>query len=279
MSRSWRDRLLIGLSPSELSLVRVKGLLRPRVVSKTVVPCDPAFGSESWHGAAAVLRDEAARFSDDALDVTLVLSNHFVRYTLVPWNDALASAAEERAFARHCFVKIHGERSKAWTLSLSEEASGAPRIASAIDTALLDAIRACFPPDSRARLVSVQPSLMTAVNFWCRSAVQSGAWLLIAEPERACLALHGEGHWQTVQNTKGSYGTPEDWGELLDRERLRTPSAEGVTKVLVHAVDGIATSGPQGGLWQFEPLSLPAMQGYSPLEDTRFTMALAAGLS
>lgn len=279
MSHSWRERLLIGLSPSELGLVHVKGLLRPRVVSKTVVACNPAFGSESWHGAAAVLRDEAARFSADALDVTLVLSNHFVRYALVPWNDALASAAEELAFARHCFMKIHGERSKAWTLSLSEEASGAPRIASAIDTVLLDAIRACFPPDSRARLVSVQPGLMTAVNFWYRSVAQSGAWLLIAEPERACLALHGEGRWQTVVNTKGSYVMPEDWGELLDRERLRTSSAEGVTKVLVHAVDGIATSGPQGGLWQFEPLSLPAMQGYSPLEDTRFTMALAAGLS
>lgn len=279
MLRSWRERLLIEFSPSELALVRLRGLLRPQVVSKRAVACEPTFGPEPWHGAAAVLQDEAAQFRGDALDVTLVLSNHFVRYALVPWNDALTGAAEKLAFARHCFAKIHGERSKTWTLSLSEEQSGAPRIASAIDTALLDAIRACFPSDGRARLASVQPCLMAAVNFWYRPVAQSGAWLLIAEPERVCLALHGEGRWQTVLNTKGSYGTPEEWAELLDRERLRTSSAEAVTKVLVHAADGRTEPWAQAGGWQLDPLSLPPLKGYSPPEDGRYAMALAAGLS
>jgi len=277
--RSWRERLLIGLSPSELTLVRVKGLLRQRVVSKRAVSCDPAFGPEPWHGAVAVLQDEAAHFRGDALDATVVLSNHFVRYALVSWNDALAGAAEELAFARHCFAKIHGERSKTWTLSLSEEPPGAPRIASAIDTALLDAIRDCFASDGGARLVSVQPCLMAAVNFWYRPLAQAGAWLLIAEPARACLLLHGEGRWQTVLNTKGSYGTPEEWAALLDRERIRTLGADPVTKVWVHTADSPTDRWSQAGAWQLEPLSLPPLQGYSPLEDRRYAMALAAGLA
>lgn len=279
MSRSWRERLLIGFAPSELTFVRVKGMLRPRIIDKRAVACNPAFGPEAWHGAAAALRDETMTVRDDSLDVTVVLSNHFVRYTLVPWNDALAGAAEELAFARHCFAKIHGERSRTWSLSLSEEPSGAPRIASAIDTALLDAIRDCFPSDGNAQLVSVQPCLMAAVNLWYRPAAHSGAWLLIAEPERACLVLHGEGRWQTVLNTKGSYGTPEEWAELLDRERLRASSAEAMTRVLVHAADSHTTAWPQAGPWQLEPVSPPALQGYSPTEDARYAMALAAGLA
>ena len=110
MLRSWRERLLVGVSPSELTLVRMSGALRPRVTTKQATHCDPAFGSEPWHGAVAMLKDAAERLRGEALDLTIVLSNHFVRYALIPWNDALASTAEELAYARHCLAKIHGER-------------------------------------------------------------------------------------------------------------------------------------------------------------------------
>ena len=279
MSPSWRERLLVGVSPSGLTLVRIKGLLRPRVVDKRVVSCDPAFGPEHWHGAAAALQDEAAQLRGGALDVTLVLSNHFVRYALVPWNEALAGESEELAFARHCFAKIHGERARSWTVSLSQEPAGAPRIASAIDAALLDAIRACFPSDDGTRLVSLQPCLMAAANFWYRPVAQEDAWILISESDRVCLALRSNGRWQSVLNAKGSYNTPEEWAGLLDRERLRTPSGEAVTKVLVHVAEGPITPWPQVGFWRLEALSAPALEGYSPVEDVRYTMALASGLS
>jgi len=275
--RSWRERLLIGLSPSELTLVRLGGRLRPRVTAKHTAPCDPAFGSEPWHGAAASLKDAAVALRGEALDVTVVLSNHFVRFALVPWNDALAGASEELAFARHCFAKIHGERSKSWALSLSEEPGGTPRLAGAIDTALLEAVRDCFPAGGKARLVSLQPYLMAAVNCWGSSMAQTGAWLLIAEPERACLVLRGASRWQAVLSTKGSFGAPEEWATLLERERHRVVEGEPATTVLVHAAHNNATRWPQVGDWKFERLSLPPVDGYLPLADGRYTMALAAG--
>ena len=277
MLRSWRERLLIGFSPSELTLVRMKGLVRPRVTAKHTAPCDSTFGPEPWHGAAASLKDATERLRGEAQDVTVVLSNHFVRYALVPWNDALAGAAEELAFARHCFSKIHGERSKSWTLSVSEESAGMPRLAGAIDTALLEAVRNCFPTSGKARLVSMQPYLMAAFNCWRDSLAKTGAWLLIAEPERACLALYGKGRWQAVLNTRGIYGAPEEWVTLLDRERHRIVEGDPVTTVLVHAAHSNAARWPQIGEWKFERLSLTPLDGYLPLNDGRYTMALAAG--
>lgn len=276
MLRSWRERLLIGFSPSELTLVRMSGLRRPRVTAKHTAACDPAFGPEPWHGAAASLKDAAEALRGDAMDVTVVLSNHFVRYVLVPWNDAVAGAAEEQAYARHCFAKIHGERSKAWTLSLSEERAGMARVAGAIDTALFEAVRICFPAGGKARLVSLQPYLMAAVNCWRGSMARTGAWFLIAEPERACLILHDKGRWQAVLNTKGSYSAPEEWATLLDRERHRIVEGNPVTTVLVHAAHSNAARWPQVRDWKFERLSLPPLDGYSPLKDGRYTMALAA---
>lgn len=276
MLRSWRERLLVGFSPSELTLVRVSGVLRPRVTAKHTTPCDPAFGPEPWHGAAAALKEAVAGARGDALDVTVVLSNHFVRYALLPWNDALSGTAEELAYARHYFAKIHGERSKSWTLSLSEEPSGTPRLAGAIDTALLEALRGCFPTGGKARLVSMQPYLMAAFNCWRGPVEQSGAWLLIAEPERACIALRGKGRWQAVLNTRGSVSTHEDWAALLDRERHRIVDGDPGSAVLVHDTQGSAARWPQVGDWRFERLSLPPMDGYRPREDGRYAMALAA---
>jgi hypothetical protein len=156
--------------------------------------------------------------------VTVVLSNHFVRYALVPWSDALAGAAEEDAYVRHHFAKIHGERAKSWVLRSSEGPRGAPRLASAIDKDLLGEIKACFPAKGRARLVSVQPALMAGFNGVCGKFPAAGAWLVFADAERACVALHARGRWLAVQNARGS------WQELLERERHR--SAEDVQEVL-----------------------------------------------
>jgi hypothetical protein len=106
---------------------------------------------------------------------------------------------------------------------------------------------------------------------------RTGAWILIAEPERACVVLHGKGRWQAVVNAKGSFSAPEEWATLLDRERHRIVEGDPVTTVLVHAAHGNAARWPQVGDWKFERLSLPPLDGYLPLADGRYAMALAAG--
>ena len=279
MLRSWREQLLIGLAPSELTLVRLAGRWRPRVTAKRAVPCDPAFGPEPWHGAVAALKEASESLRGEGLNVTVVLSNHFVRYAFVPWNEAVAGAAEELALARHCFARVHGERAKSWTLGLSEEPAGMPRLGGAIDTALLEAVRACFPANGKARLVSLQPHLMAAVNCWGNSMPQTGAWLLIAEPDRACLVLRAANRWHAILSTKGSFAAPEEWATLLDRERHRIVEGDSATTVLVHAAHNMATRWPQIGDWKFERLTLPPVDGYLPLADGRYTMALAASQS
>ena len=156
--------------------------------------------------------------------VTVVLSNHFVRYALVPWSDALSGAAEEDAYVRHHFAKIHGDRARSWLFRASEGPRGAPRLASAIDRDLLDEIKACFPAKCKARLASVQPALMAAFNALRGRIPAAGAWLVLTDAERACVALHARGRWLAVQSARGS------WQELLERERHR--SAEDVQEVL-----------------------------------------------
>ena len=147
-------------------------------------------------------------------DVTLILSNHFARYTIVqPQNDA--TPEEELALARFQFAKIHGERAKAWEVRLSRAGSG-PCLACAIDASLLERLKACFPKGGKARLVSVQPALMAAYNRARGRIPREGAWLLLIEAGRACLARLAAQGWASVHHVAES-----DWQHTIERERSR----------------------------------------------------------
>jgi len=269
-----RERLLVSLAPSEVALVRVEGRLRPHIAEKSILSCDPQYGAEPWQGAAAALESAAKALRVRPLDVTVVLSNHFVRYAALPWSDALDSAEEDLAYAQHGFTRIYGERAKGWTLRVAEAPAGAPRLASAVDSALIEALRGCFPKGAKARLVSLQPYLMSAVNCWRGEIPAQGAWLVVVEPERVCLALHSRGRWQAVQSAKGAFEVPEDWVALLERERVRIETDSPET-VLVRT-EAASRGWPKFPGWSLRALSLPALKGYLPLEDERYALALAA---
>jgi hypothetical protein len=203
--------------------------------------CDPSFGAEPWQGAIAALKGvELPR----KCSVTVVLSNHFVRYAVVPWSSALGTPAEEEAYVRHHFAKIHGERAKGWSLRASPGAGSEPRLASAVDSSLISEIKEALQKKPGVRLVSIQPQLMAAFNRWRRAIPAGGAWLVLADAERACVALHGGGAWRAVHNGKG------EWLALLDRERHRV-EGDVPNTVLVAGVRAPANQ----GAWQFRELA------------------------
>ena len=153
-------------------------------------------------------------------DFTVVLSNHFVRYAIVPRQDT-ATRDEELALARFHFAKIHGERAKAWEVRLSGN------LACAIDTALLSDLKQCFA-GTKARLVSVQPYLMWAYNQARRRIAREGAWLVLPEQGRVCLARLAARGWAWVHN-----GRETEWQPLIEREKSRASGEPLPSQVLV----------------------------------------------
>jgi hypothetical protein len=270
------DRVLISVSPAEVALVRLQGTFRPRVVAKRVLACAPAQAAEPWTGAASALSTLAADLKDVKARVTVVLSNHFVRYTLVPASKGLERPEEELAFAQYHFSKVHGERSKAWDARLSAGPAGAARVASAVDAGLLRAIAASFPADGKARLASVQPYLMSAFNRWHGQLPGKGAWFLLVEPQRSCLAFIEEGRWTAVRNTRGEFDDPAQWAALLDHERHLVASAVPASGVLVHTRNGLKAPAIESGGWNFTSLTLLPTEGLSPDESAPFGLALCA---
>ena len=114
--------------------------------------------------------------------------------------------------------------------ALSRDGGGA-RLASAIDAALLERLKACFPKGGKARLVSVQPVLMAAYNRARERIPREGAWLVLAEADRACLARLARAGWALGAER----GARRDWRALLERERSRASGEPLPSLVLVSA--------------------------------------------
>lgn len=274
MSRLSRDRIHIALCPGRLTGLRFGGMIRPRVLEKRSNECDPGYGPQPWHGALHALQGVSESLKSEAVDVTVIVSNHFVRFALVPWSDELRDTEDELAMARYCFTKIYGERANGWAVRLSEDAPGAARLASAVDKELVDAIVGCFKPGGRVRLVSIQPYLMAAFNTW-RSKIAAGeAWFLLLEPGRACLALIRDGKWVAIRNTKADIADVQSLLDLLERERNVTETTSGSGNVLVYCAENPRIDLPRTNGWSFTNLVLPARAGFAPLSDERYAMAL-----
>jgi hypothetical protein len=188
-------------------------------------PQHAAGDGEPWQGALEELGQEVAALRR-RVDVTVVLSNHFVRYAVLPEEGGAATPDEELALARFQFAKIHGERARAWEVRVSPRDGGA-QLACAIDTALLEGIKREFLANKNAKLVSVQPALMAAFNLLRPRIPREGAWLLLAERGRTCLARLAPKGWASVHN-----GRETDADELLERERSRA-SGEALPAVVL----------------------------------------------
>ena len=145
--------------------------------------------------------------------LTVVLSNHLVRYAVLPWSPELTSSQEWLAFARHTFASVYGSLAAGWEIRLATSRRGAARIATAVDGALLSSLRAL------PGLVSVQPYLMSAFNV-DRHRVGDSAWLVLHESGRITLALITENEWRLVRSRQVHDAWPESLLTMLARETI-----------------------------------------------------------
>jgi hypothetical protein len=198
VSLSWRDRVTITLSPGEVRLLRHARGVRASVKDSKVLPCAAASVAQNWRGAIEVLREALTHPNVATGDATVVLSNHFVRYMLLPFQPNLVTQEEELAFARARFAQVFGEVSQEWSLKISRSGPGVAGVASAVSRALLESLSTVMA-GSPLRLKSVQPALMAVCNG--RSRLPRGeAWIVFAETGSLLLGAMRSGEWVSVRS-------------------------------------------------------------------------------
>jgi hypothetical protein len=134
-----------------------------------------------WEGALAVLEQQLTPRTWSDARARVVIADQWVRYSVVPWSDALSSAAERLAHARELMSGVFGAAMTDWTVSLSEAPPGCSRLASAMPTALLEGLRELTARHGQ-KLASVQPQLIAAYNTWRHVLpAATAAWFVTVE--------------------------------------------------------------------------------------------------
>jgi hypothetical protein len=192
VSPLWRDEVGIYLAQRRVCLVRIRRGIRP-TVSHDENYIEP-LAAPGWESALALLEQRLAQGPWSDARARIVVADQWVRYSMVPWSDALSSAAERLAHARELMSGIFGDAMTDWTLSLSEAPPGASRLASAMPSALLESLRELTARHGQ-KLASVQPHLIAAYNSW-RHALPAGeaAWFVtVEEGSLAALRMCADG--------------------------------------------------------------------------------------
>jgi len=234
VSHLWRDELRVGLCPDRLVMARrARGWRGQMSHLVQHVDADPVRELGALGGRAAI---------------AIVLSNHFVRYAVLPWSSALKTEAEWAAYAQHAFISIYGSDAANWQISLDRRLFGKSRVASAIDATLLGSLQ------ELPGVVSVKPYLVSAFNARRRAFDGEPAWFVLQERGRVMLAFIADAEWKLVR-TRQTHG---DWrhalSDLIDRER-ELAGADDCQRVFAYAEDE-----PPGraGRYQIMDITLPA---------------------
>jgi hypothetical protein len=221
----WRKQLRISLAADRLVLRANRG--RP---SALALRPDP--NGVEWRAALDALPGVLASFPNH--EVSLVLADQFVRYALIAWNSALKNDEQWQALARHRLATVHGAAAAEWDVKLSETAPAGPRLACAVDRALLAELAAAITA-ANARLASVQPFLVAAFNRIRATIGEGSCWLVVEEPGRLTLAFIQRGVWLAVRSRRVEPAWRASLPELIERESAFLALSEACTRVVVCA--------------------------------------------
>lgn len=245
------DRIMLAVTRRQLTRHGVKRhMLDEQVLPANVVAGEAPDCRMPWHGPLNALETALPGLAGRNPHVTVIVSNHFMHYALIPWSDALSNDKEEMAFARHLFRETYGDDADSWELRINHNDTGSTQLACGVDARLIEGLRGSF---SRAGigLHSIQPHLMDAYNSCCASLRDKSAWLVVAERGNLCLSLLQEGQWSWVRTIRTGAAWCEELPLLLEREECLANAGASGNEVFVWAPDHRDGALPSGGRWQF----------------------------
>jgi hypothetical protein len=272
--RLWRDRYVAAMRPQGVAVVRRRAGRKALDLKDTIV-CEPAEEEISWAAPLAALREFLARPATTEGDLSVVLSNHFARFLIVPWNGEISNSEELQNYAAACFEDVYGEATATWEIRVSSEKTGKPRIACALDRGLINGLQEAVA-GSKLRLVSVQPYLMTAFNLLSRPFRESDFVFVLAEAGRACFVASSGNAWRAVRTTAAP-DDPELMAAFIEREvNLADFGEDASPAIYIHAPHRPGLSVPPVRGATPRTLELKPIEGFSPVTDGQYAMALAA---
>jgi len=225
-----RDRVEVWLAPSAVVLVRTRGMSFARSAPNTRQAA--VADVNSWESVLATLEEEMAHAQWSGANLHVRLSDQFVRYVMLPWRDGLRNLAEWTVYAARELddrFGSGGQRMKP-TIRIAVQRAGQPRLAVAIDTALLEALQV-LAARRRSRLAAVETNLCRAANRARRAIGKADAVIAVSEPGRLSLLVARPYRWTEVVSVRS--GSDPSAALRASIAQLRLAAAAPIERLLL----------------------------------------------
>jgi hypothetical protein len=287
VSLSLLDKYVASLALESVSLVRLRAGFRlgfrPGVVEKLhaefLTPTDGKPWSLALEELEKLLMKSQAGFSGRGLPITIVLSNQFVRYKIIPAMPPLTTADKILAVASHYFRETYGDIVDDWSIRVNPLPDGDTVIASAVDSSLLAALETMML-EHACKLKSIQPYLMSGFNSICSQIKTLPSCYVQVEAGRLNIALIRGGAWYSVTGSSAGQDWPEQLSSLIDREMLLAGWQHEQPTIYLAAPNSAQDEHAHASFamlsaWKTVQVPQRALVGYSADSDQQYSMALS----
>jgi hypothetical protein len=176
--------------------------------------------------------------------VKLIISNHFMRFTVLHWLDGVNARQDWLALANHAFRHQYGAAADNWQVRVSLSGYGQAVIASALDQTFYDGLNQ-IALELGLSWQTIEPLMMRLLND---SMPLEAAWILVAEPQHLLLCETQNGQFQRFSVASPPAGQEASFAaQMIARAQLQTPSPQQPATTVVHV------SGHLNGAWPKEP--------------------------
>lgn len=232
----FRKQLYVVIYPDRVILRGLGKGIRRTIVLQNEIPCLPQPDAPNWQSALSTFEYWLASSEMKEADVTITLSNHFVRYSLIHDSTEISSRDEAQTMAKILFEEIYGSPAKKWEFAIEEGIDGESRLIAAIDLDFLNGIVEILKISSM-RLSAITPYFVSVFNRFHRQIPNSGCFFALVERDLMMLVTFNNSNLASIRRfTLNSVLDPQ-FSTVLLREVLTSGLAMENVPVYLHIID------------------------------------------
>lgn len=262
MSPLWRDHIQVFIAPERIDLVRVsrsmKGLGRAVYDPRVTYLCKRSPDQRVWE--APVRKFESLIQEEADTEITITLSNHFIRYATLPPQTEITKPDEVDSYALFRLREIYGEKAENWKYSVSSWSPLEGAVCAAMDSTLIEQLEE-ITRQHKIKLKNIEPYLASVFDS-CKQQLQgSEIYFALVETGRICIALLINGIWQNIRNQKVLNNAENELLAALEQEAILYGQREGTEQVYLFSPENPDFKLPVGCSWRIA--TLQPVQSYN----------------
>lgn len=274
VSLSLTDYYCASIAPGSAALLLMRRGWRPVILKKSCARSEAKTGGSPWLVELGLLEGLLSEARRD-LPLHIIISNHYMRYRLIPAPPLSMSSADVLALMQHCFREVYGDVINDWQIRANPLPDGGDVVACAVDRALMVGLKAAAGK-AGLRLVSAQPYFMNGYNSTCRLIDSAAACFVQVESGRMIVGIMRNKNWLGLRAVIASPQWQEDLPTHIEREILLAGLEVTSPKVFLHAPEAEQLITHENAFpWKLIRAFTRPIAGYSPLHDVSYAMALS----